>query len=467
MALQRHARLLVVLAAIALAAAVLMLTGRSRLPARDLYESDRQQLVQADLMYRLGQFWELWAGGEALPALGEARDLRERAMARYERAALGPHPDPMALHRLGVLYGERGYARQAREALTRAATLDEARAGLYFALADVYGPSGSAGRPLSAAVLPRLQQQEQWLADLAVHGYYVALGDESGAARALEMTRAHTRRFGRQALVLLSAYGGLCLIGLVIVAVFVVRRGFYVPPPPRVRPPLVVPWTLLDALEVVGVMFLGLVALGLLAGLLLRRLGDGGTIDLPRAAILALQYLAFTGVAVAAALRRVRAPRHRRLAVLGLRARTLPRLLAEGIGAYGVLVFVALATTFRPQQLAPLLQSGERLMVTVQTPSARIVLFVLLCVIAPLMEELIFRGFVYPALRRRLSVFSSVVASALLFALMHQSLQALAPIAVIGVALAVLYERNRSLVPCIICHALNNTLVFTLMSLGQ
>ena len=74
-----------------------------------------------------------------------------------------------------------------------------------------------------------------------------------------------------------------------------------------------------------------------------------------------------------------------------------------------------------------LAQTGERLLSVAHSAAARIGLFILICVIAPVVEEMIFRGFVYPGLRRRMSVAGAVVASALLFALMHNNPAALAP----------------------------------------
>jgi hypothetical protein len=100
-------------------------------------------------------------------------------------------------------------------------------------------------------------------------------------------------------------------------------------------------------------------------------------------------------------------------------------------------------------------------------PASRVLLFVLICLIAPIVEETIFRGFLYAGLRRRLPLFTAVLGSALLFALMHNDLAALAPIAIIGAVLALLYERTHSLLPSIVCHALNNTLVFLLVLLTQ
>ena len=468
----KRPRLIIIVALIVIGAAVIMLSDRAgRLPSADWYESSRQGILQADLQYRLATFWEQVDSASSLPGIGGAHELLERAVAEYEREGLKPNPSPAALHRLGVIYGERGYAEQAQQALTRAATLDEPKASLYFALAEVYGPQRAPFKP-APNLAPRLRDQEKWLADAALVAYY----RETGATRQEEEARskreARVRRFGIEALMLLGVYGSLALVGLCAIFFTILRRGFFVAPPQPVRPPVVVPWEPLDVLEAVSLLYFGIAVMGLLAGLLLRRLPDFPAGDLVRALIVALQYFLFSGSVIIFIWTRVRAPRTRKLAALGMRASNLTRLIAEGIGGYGVLVVILASTSLVAGTgwlggVVGAVQSGERLIMNTESLPARLVLFVLICIIAPVVEELIFRGFVYAGLRRHMSLAGAVVGSALLFALMHNTPEALLPIGLIGIVLATLYERNRSIVPSIICHALNNTLVFFLMLLAQ
>lgn len=88
---------------------------------------------------------------------------------------------------------------------------------------------------------------------------------------------------------------------------------------------------------------------------------------------------------------------------------------------------------------------------------------ILVCVIVPIGEEIFFRGFVYGTLRRW-GVGAATLLSALFFAAVHQQIVHLLPIVLLGVILALLYERTGSLVPVLIVHAVNN-LVATLGSL--
>ena len=78
---------------------------------------------------------------------------------------------------------------------------------------------------------------------------------------------------------------------------------------------------------------------------------------------------------------------------------------------------------------------------------------------APIFEEIGFRGLVYATLRSRMRVAPAVLLSATLFAAIHfYSGPGFVAVLWSGVVLALLYERTRSLWPCIILHALWNLL---------
>jgi uncharacterized protein len=85
---------------------------------------------------------------------------------------------------------------------------------------------------------------------------------------------------------------------------------------------------------------------------------------------------------------------------------------------------------------------------------------VLVCVVAPLAEEFFFRGFFFTALRGSLGLWPSAVITGIVFGLIHFKLEFLAPLAVLGFALCLLYAQTGSLLPCIALHALNNSLAF-------
>lgn len=87
-------------------------------------------------------------------------------------------------------------------------------------------------------------------------------------------------------------------------------------------------------------------------------------------------------------------------------------------------------------------------------------------VIAPIVEEIYFRGFVFRAYLEQKGVFRAFAYSAGLFALVHLNLPALLPILAMGLILAVTYYRSGSIIPGIVAHAINNAAAFVLLYLG-
>jgi membrane protease YdiL (CAAX protease family) len=87
----------------------------------------------------------------------------------------------------------------------------------------------------------------------------------------------------------------------------------------------------------------------------------------------------------------------------------------------------------------------------------------LTCVLAPVCEEFLFRGYMFTALRNLGGVLPAAVVTGLVFGGVHAvSAPAvyLIPLAFLGFGLCLLYWRTGSLLPCIAAHALNNSIAF-------
>lgn len=82
-----------------------------------------------------------------------------------------------------------------------------------------------------------------------------------------------------------------------------------------------------------------------------------------------------------------------------------------------------------------------------------VVLVLALVLVAPVAEELFFRGVVYNAWLREYGARVAIVGSGLLFAVIHASLFLLLPFAALGIALALLYRATGSLPAVIALHA--------------
>jgi membrane protease YdiL (CAAX protease family) len=79
------------------------------------------------------------------------------------------------------------------------------------------------------------------------------------------------------------------------------------------------------------------------------------------------------------------------------------------------------------------------------------------CILAPVLEEMLFRGIVLRGFLRRYSRRHAILGSAVLFGAAHLNIYQFVVGIAMGVVLGWLYERTRSLIPCIALHAAYNS----------
>jgi uncharacterized protein len=87
----------------------------------------------------------------------------------------------------------------------------------------------------------------------------------------------------------------------------------------------------------------------------------------------------------------------------------------------------------------------------------------LTCVIAPICEEFLFRGYIFTALRGSAGTLPAALITGLLFGGVHATSAPVAdllPLAALGFGLCLLYRYTGSLYPGIAAHSLNNSLAF-------
>ncbi|MBO8231572.1 CPBP family intramembrane metalloprotease domain-containing protein [Prochlorococcus marinus str. MU1402] len=89
-----------------------------------------------------------------------------------------------------------------------------------------------------------------------------------------------------------------------------------------------------------------------------------------------------------------------------------------------------------------------------------IILFVTTTLLAPLFEEIIFRGILLPTLSRDFGIILAIIFSAFIFALAHLSLGEMPPLFVLGMGLGITRIASGSLLSSIIMHSLWNGLTF-------
>ncbi|MCE5322839.1 CPBP family intramembrane metalloprotease [bacterium] len=93
------------------------------------------------------------------------------------------------------------------------------------------------------------------------------------------------------------------------------------------------------------------------------------------------------------------------------------------------------------------------------------IILILGALVAPLVEEVFFRGVLYGMLRSWMRVWGAAAFSAAIFAFGHPLPEYFLPIFVLGAAFALVRERTGSLMPSMIAHAIHNGSAIILMRL--
>jgi membrane protease YdiL (CAAX protease family) len=88
--------------------------------------------------------------------------------------------------------------------------------------------------------------------------------------------------------------------------------------------------------------------------------------------------------------------------------------------------------------------------------------FILLVILAPLLEEMIFRGLLFSRLTKKWGMTRATIVSSLFFGLLHFPVNPIGA-ALLGIVACVLYVRTRTLWVPITLHAMNNMIVWGLV----
>ena len=94
--------------------------------------------------------------------------------------------------------------------------------------------------------------------------------------------------------------------------------------------------------------------------------------------------------------------------------------------------------------------------------------YIVIGILAPIAEEMVFRGAILRSLLRAFSPqmhWLAIILSALLFGVAHLNLPQGCHAFVIGLLLGWLYYRTNSIVPCVVFHWVNNTVAYVMFNL--
>jgi membrane protease YdiL (CAAX protease family) len=102
-----------------------------------------------------------------------------------------------------------------------------------------------------------------------------------------------------------------------------------------------------------------------------------------------------------------------------------------------------------------------------RTIEERILIIVFAVAIAPIVEEFVFRFFIYGVLKRYVGVLLAVILSALLFAAAHAHFPSFVPLFVLGSCFAIAYEWSGSILVSMTMHSLFNSLTLTALAFPE
>ncbi len=114
-----------------------------------------------------------------------------------------------------------------------------------------------------------------------------------------------------------------------------------------------------------------------------------------------------------------------------------------------VLQTAGIVETFSPQELVTLFTRGG-------DPLAIVLLVLLAVVMAPIIEEIIFRGCLYRFLKSQTTLLPAQILSGAFFALVHGNLLSFVPLVLVGVLLARIYEASGNILTAMFFHAAFN-----------
>jgi membrane protease YdiL (CAAX protease family) len=150
------------------------------------------------------------------------------------------------------------------------------------------------------------------------------------------------------------------------------------------------------------------------------------------------------------------------LTTLGISAKNIGKNIFYGIVGYIaaapmlVLVLAVIAIIVNLTKYIPEKQPVVELFLKESNQQFLILTSIFTAVVGPLIEELFFRGFMYNAFKKRIGIFWAMFITSAVFASLHTNIVGFAPILVLGMLLAYMYEMTGTLVAPITIHVIHN-----------
>src|SRR5919202_2616050 len=201
------------------------------------------------------------------------------------------------------------------------------------------------------------------------------------------------------------------------------------------------------------------IVIGVFAGIAVAATG-GDTNDLPSGVLMALTFVQDIGFVIAALMvaRFARRPSARDFGLVPTNVqRAIGLLVAIYIAFYAFAgAWTSLLGIDQKDDLPDELGADK-------STAALVAVLILVCVMAPIAEEMLFRGLLFTSIRVSAGLWPAAIITGIVFGAIHAGSSPagfLVPLGVLGVGLCLLYAWTGSLLPCIALHAINNAIAF-------
>lgn len=142
----------------------------------------------------------------------------------------------------------------------------------------------------------------------------------------------------------------------------------------------------------------------------------------------------------------------------------LKKGFSQGVGLFFFVSLVSILIYYiYPIEISP--QPISEIILGAKNWREMILLLVLTSIIAPISEELYFRGFLYPALVRKWGRIPGLIIASSFFGLLHFDIVRFIPITLGGIWLTLLFEKTGSLYTSMAAHSIWNMLMTFLLFL--
>ena len=161
---------------------------------------------------------------------------------------------------------------------------------------------------------------------------------------------------------------------------------------------------------------------------------------------------------------------------LGLSLVKWPKSISSAVVGYmalvPILILIMMATLYVVKLLGyePPVQPIVEVFMKEKETAVLLMSTLFAAIFGPIAEEIFFRGFMYPAVKKKFGIFGAVMVTSAIFAFLHAHLVGFLPIMALGILLAYLYEKTGSLVSSMVVHIVHNVgmvfLVFVMRYIG-